>query len=95
RAGSFRPGTLLQLRSGLLPPDENWPKAEAEANKALALDETLAESYNPLAAVKLYHYRDWPAAERYFRRGIELDPNFAEIQNHWARRLPGGRGTGI
>ena len=70
--------------NGLLPPDENWPKAEAAANKALALDETLAESYNPLAAVKLYYYRDWPAAERYFRRGIELDPNYAEIQNHYA-----------
>jgi len=70
--------------NGLLPPDENWPKAEAEANKALALDETLAESYNPLAAIKLYYYRDWPAAERYFRRGIELDPNFAEIHNHYA-----------
>ena len=70
--------------NGLLPPDENWPKAEAAANKALALDETLAESYNPLAAVKLYYYRDWPAAERYFRRGIELDPNFAEIHNHYA-----------
>jgi serine/threonine-protein kinase len=70
--------------NGLLPRDENWPKAEAEANKALALDGTLAESYNPLAAIKLYYYRDWPAAERYFRRGMELDPNFAEIQNHYA-----------
>ncbi len=70
--------------NGLLPPDENWPKAEAAANKALALDETLAEPHNPMAAVKLYYYRDWPAAERYFRRGIELDPNFAEIHNHYA-----------
>jgi tetratricopeptide (TPR) repeat protein len=70
--------------NGNLPPVENWPKAEAEANKALALDETLAETYNPLAAVKLYYYRDWPAAERYFRRGIELDPNFTEIHNHYA-----------
>jgi serine/threonine-protein kinase len=70
--------------NGLLPPGENWPKAEAAVNKALALDETLAESYNPLAAVKLYYHRDWPAAERYFRRGIELDPNFAEIHNHYA-----------
>jgi serine/threonine-protein kinase len=69
--------------NGSLPPDENWPKAEAEANKALALDENLAESYNPLAAIKLYYYRDWPAAERYFRRGIELDPKFAEIHNHY------------
>ncbi|MBA2526029.1 MAG: tetratricopeptide repeat protein, partial [Pyrinomonadaceae bacterium] len=70
--------------AGLLPPNENWPKAEAAANKALALDETLAETYNPLAAVKLYYYRDWPAAERYFRRGIELNPDLAEIHAHYA-----------
>jgi tetratricopeptide (TPR) repeat protein len=67
-----------------LPPNENWPKAEAAANKAIALDDTLAESYNALAAVKMMYYRDWPAAERYFRRGIELDPNFAEIRAHYA-----------
>ena len=70
--------------NGHLPANENWPKAEAAANKALALDPTLAETYNPLAAVKLYYYRDWPAAERYFRRGIELDPNFTEIRVHYA-----------
>jgi serine/threonine protein kinase/Flp pilus assembly protein TadD len=69
---------------GLLPPNEAWPKAEAAANKALALDDTLAETYNALAAVKLYYHRDWPSAERYFRRGIELDPNSAEIRAHYA-----------
>jgi TolB-like protein/Flp pilus assembly protein TadD len=72
---------------GLLPPNENWPKAEAAANKALALDDTRAETYNLLAAIKLYYYRDWPAAERYFRRGIELDPNSAEIHIHYAMCL--------
>src|SRR5437870_341646 len=69
---------------GLLPPNENWPKAEAAANKALAIDDTRAETYNPLAAVKVYYYRDWPAAERDFRRGIELNPNYAEIHLHYA-----------
>ena len=69
---------------GFLPPNENWPKAAAAANKALALDDTLAEAYNPLAAVKLYYYRDWPAAERYFRRAIELNPNYAEVRLHYA-----------
>ena len=67
-----------------MPPNDYWPKAEAAANKALALDDTLAETYNPLAAVKLYYYRDWPAAERTFRRGIEFDPKFAEIHAHYA-----------
>src|SRR5205814_2256847 len=73
--------------TGLLPPNENWPKAEAAVNKALALDDTLAETYNPLAGVKLYYYRDWPAAERYFHRAIELNPNYAEVRFHYAMCL--------
>jgi TolB-like protein/Tfp pilus assembly protein PilF len=70
--------------NGLAPPDQVWPKAEAAANKALALDDKLAEAYNPLAAVQLYLYRDWAAAERAFRRGIELNPNFPETHHHYA-----------
>ena len=73
--------------NGILPPDENWPKSEAAANKALAFDDTLSEAYNALAGVKLYYYRDWPAAERAFRRGIELNPNSAEIRHHYAFNL--------
>jgi TolB-like protein/Tfp pilus assembly protein PilF len=72
---------------GPLPPGEGWPKAEAAANKALALDETLAEAYNPLAAIKLYYYRDWPAAERAFRRGLQLNPNFVELYIHYGISL--------
>lgn len=72
---------------GILPPNENWPRSEAAANNALALDETLADTYNPQAAVKLYYYRDWSAAERSFRRGIELNPNSPEIRHHYAMCL--------
>jgi adenylate cyclase len=70
--------------NGILPPPENWPLAESAVNKALTLDETLAEAYNPLAAVELYYKRDWAAAERAFRHGAELDPNFADIPHHYA-----------
>jgi tetratricopeptide (TPR) repeat protein len=71
--------------NGIFPPEEKWAKAEEEtANKALALDPTLGEAYNPLAAAQLYYHRDWPAAERYFRRGLELSPTFAEMHHHYA-----------
>ena len=70
--------------NGILPPPGNWPLAENAVRKALALDETLAEGYNPLAAVEIYYKRNWPAAERAFRRGMELDPNFADIPHHYA-----------
>jgi adenylate cyclase len=70
---------------GLLPPEEKWAKAQEEnAKKALELDPTLGEAYNPLAADKLYVHRDWPGAERNFRRGLELSPNFAEMHAHYA-----------
>src|SRR5438874_5789768 len=70
---------------GLLPPEEKWAKAQEDnAKKALQLDPTLGEAYNPLAADKLYVHRDWPGAERDFRRGLELSPNFAEMHAHYA-----------
>jgi Tfp pilus assembly protein PilF len=70
--------------NGILPPEENWPLAESGLEKALSLDETLAEAYNLLAAIELYYKRDWPAAERAFRRGAELDPNLGDIPHHYA-----------
>src|SRR5438132_13527537 len=69
--------------NGILSPDENWPKAESALEKALTLDETLAEAYNLVAGFELYYKRDWPAAERAFRHGMELDPNFADIPHHY------------
>jgi adenylate cyclase len=69
--------------NGILPPVENWPLAESAANKALKLDDTLPEAYNPHAAVELYYKRNWPAAERAFRHGLELNPSFADILHHY------------
>jgi adenylate cyclase len=70
--------------NGLLSPNENWPKAEELLNKALALDDTLAEAYHLLAAIKLEYNRDWPAAERAFHRSAELDPNAADTPHHYS-----------
>jgi TolB-like protein/DNA-binding winged helix-turn-helix (wHTH) protein/Tfp pilus assembly protein PilF len=72
---------------GRLPPDENWPKAEAALTRALALDENDAESYNVLAGIQLYYHRDWFAAERSFRKGIELKRESGQLHHHYARCL--------
>jgi DNA-binding winged helix-turn-helix (wHTH) protein len=63
---------------GMLPPDENWPKAEAAITKALQLDETLAQAHTGMAGHKLVRRRDWAGAEQSIRRAIELDPSFDE-----------------
>ncbi|MFN2508503.1 MAG: adenylate/guanylate cyclase domain-containing protein [Chthoniobacterales bacterium] len=69
--------------NAILPPEENWPPAEAALRKGLSLDDTLPEAYNALAAVEVYYKRDWPAAERIFRKGIQLNPNHADLQHHY------------
>jgi TolB-like protein len=68
---------------GLMRPHEGWAKCEAAMNKALELDDTLAEIYNTKAGISFIYYRDWPAAERAFKRSIELNPDFAEAHHHY------------
>ena len=58
-------------------PSEAFPKAEECAQKALALDNSLAEAHNALAAIYLFHDWDWPRAEVEARRAVALNPNFA------------------
>jgi TolB-like protein/DNA-binding winged helix-turn-helix (wHTH) protein len=68
-------------------------EAQAAAEKALALDSTLAEAHTSLAAVKILHDWDWVGAEREFQRALDLNPNFAQA-HHWYGNLllgPEGR----
>jgi DNA-binding winged helix-turn-helix (wHTH) protein/TolB-like protein/Tfp pilus assembly protein PilF len=67
---------------GQIPPREAMSKARAAAERALAIDDTLAEAHASLAFVKLNYDWDWPGVEREFRRALELDPNDART-HHW------------
>jgi predicted Zn-dependent protease len=53
------------------------PKAKAAAQRALELDETLADAHVTLARVLLFYDWDWPAAEEHLKRATELSPNSA------------------
>jgi len=72
---------------GMLPPDENWQRAESAVKKALELDNARAETYNALSGIQLYYHHDWTAAEASFRKGIELNQESAEIRHHYAKCL--------
>ena len=61
---------------GVLPPNGAMPKARAAAEKALALDPTLAEAHASLAMVRAFFDWDFAAAEDHFRRAIELNPSY-------------------
>ena len=56
------------------PPNEVMPKAKAAAEKALQLDDTLAEAHFSLGAAKFQYDYDWPGGENEFRRAIALNP---------------------
>ena len=58
-------------------PRDSFPKARAAAEKAIALDDTLAEAHASLAMVREAYDWDWIGAEQEFKRAIELNPNYA------------------
>ncbi|MCI4355240.1 MAG: adenylate/guanylate cyclase domain-containing protein, partial [Thermoplasmata archaeon] len=61
---------------GALPPGDGGPKAKAAAERAIAIDETIAEAHASLG-LALDRERAWPEAEREYRRAIELNPMYA------------------
>jgi TolB-like protein len=63
---------------GDLPPNEAMPKARAAAEKAIQLDDSLAEAHASLGYVKALYDFDWAGAEREFQRAIQLNPGLAD-----------------
>jgi serine/threonine-protein kinase len=66
---------------------EAGPKAREAAERAVELDENLAEAHYALAVVKTWTDWDWEGAEDSYRRSIELDPNFADVRAYYANYL--------
>ena len=58
---------------GALPPNEAMPKARQAAEKAIALDDSVAAAHTALAYVKALYEFDWPGAGRDFQRAIQLN----------------------
>ena len=57
-------------------PAEATSKARAAAEKAVQLDDSLAEAHTSLGMIKLSYDWDWVGAEREFKRAIELNPGY-------------------
>ncbi len=63
------------------PTSETLPQAKAFAERAIAIDDQLAEPHASLGAVNQYLWR-WAESEQEFKRAIELNPNYATAY-HW------------
>lgn len=67
------------------------PIAKAYADKALAIDPSLAEVHASVGLVNAYLW-NWAEAENHFKRSIELNPNYATARHWYSRMLrPNGR----
>ncbi|MDQ4121423.1 MAG: winged helix-turn-helix domain-containing protein [Acidobacteriota bacterium] len=74
------------LTSSGLPALERMPKAKAAAEKALELDNQLAEARASLGFIKYKFDGDWTGAEESLRRSIQLNPNYATA-HQWLGEL--------
>jgi TolB-like protein/Tfp pilus assembly protein PilF len=72
---------VLMPLYGAATPKDSYPKAKAAAEKALALDDTLAEAHTSMGQVYCYDLESAKAIPEY-KRAIELNPNYA-TGHHW------------
>jgi len=72
------------LSGGLnvVPVEQAMPRARAAAEKALELDNHLAEAHASLGLIAPFNNWNWADAERHYQHAIELNPNYATA-HHW------------
>jgi TolB-like protein/Tfp pilus assembly protein PilF len=78
----------LQVEYSGLPLDEMIEKAQAAADRALALDDRLAEAYTSLGGIG-HNRNDYEAAETAYQRALELNPNYVTTYQWYALLLRG------
>lgn len=77
---------LLAIRSADMEKRRDYfDKAEAAANRALAIDDTLAEAHTAKALVLTSYKREIAEAEKAYKRALDLDPNYstAHVRYGW------------
>ena len=68
------------------PTNETLPKAKVYAERALALDNQLAEAYATLGLAAEYEW-NWSEADKQFQRAIEMNPNYPTAYHWYSIRL--------
>jgi eukaryotic-like serine/threonine-protein kinase len=63
-------------------PGETFPRAKAAAQRAIEIDENLAEAHVTLAMVSMFFEANRETAEREFRRALALNANYA-VAHQW------------
>ena len=67
---------------GFMPASEVMPKARAAAEKAVQLDDSLADAHASLGLMAPYLDFNWEESRRQYERALQLNPNYATA-HHW------------
>ena len=70
-----------------LPPKDAFPRVIAAAEKALAIDPTLAEAHTALGSARGHYFWEWRAAEESFLRALALNPQYSLAHAYYALTL--------
>lgn len=75
-------GDTYSLRAGFgyLPVADGFARGRAAANRAAALDSTLADAHTALGFINLFYDWDWDAARRRLETALRLDPTYGEAR---------------
>ncbi len=76
---------LFQFRAA----HEVFPKAREFAEKAVSIDDELAEAHASLAYTRMLYDWDWQRAEHAFRKSISLNPSYAQARLWYSQFLAG------
>jgi TolB-like protein/Flp pilus assembly protein TadD len=66
---------------------DSMPKARTAANKAIEIDDSLAEAHTSVGLINYWYEWDWKAAEKQHQRALDLDPNSADALQFYAHLL--------
>ena len=78
---------VFRAQSGVITPDEARATCKSYAQKALELDNSLAEADANLAGILVWQDYNWAEAEISFRRAIEISPSYAEARAFYSHYL--------
>ena len=73
--------------NGIRRPKDCFLNAEAAAQQALALNDSVADTHAALALIKCYWNWDWAGAEHEFLRALDLAPGLATAHHSYAHFL--------
>jgi tetratricopeptide (TPR) repeat protein len=74
---------------GIMPNSEALPFATTAVEKAIQLDDGLAEAHASLAGLRAFAEYDWAGAEAAYERAIEINPNYADARFFYGTFLTG------